>query len=267
MKEENLNPNVASICVLDNKGFLMETKFMKPLNELPKVGEKVVSFYDETFVLYDTMISSVYEGDGQIKTLNETLTASEMFEKMIDGFAELVNVVANSDLEDLTMINRDGFSSVRLMEAALNRIYRTMDSEKNVVFEKKTYLMDEVKNLLNKVSLYVLILGFHYNFGKNFGGWKPKTPLDQRRGDFCIFLKQMKTIVVHQYREDEKLAIRDAIINSDAEDDEKEDAEESFYDYTRLGSPRNLENMINFVSLSYNQIEENVDYFGVKKCD
>lgn len=256
---------ISIIYVLDEHGYLETTKFMKPVEALPNVGEKVVSFYEEEKEFYDAVLS-ISPKDNLIMTVGGLISSPDkMLKEIISDAAKLVNVVANSDFEDWTLQNRDGFSAVRMMEACVEKISELMEDDVQLSYEKKEYSEKEVIDLLNRMTFYIDQVKVFYIQGKLYGDWTPQTKVDDKRIDCLHVLKKMTQCILICSQMELKRTQHEKKMEQATEDWEKEDLENEFYQFVGRSYPSNLEQYLPLISVRYDKIKNDINYFGEKK--
>lgn len=263
MKSLENDVQIAHIDVLDQKGYLTSTKFMKPLSELPSIGSKVLSFYDDEYVLYNAAIEFSYE-EKTIRLLNGSESVESMFIHLIKELSVLVNMIANSTMEDLTLSGYNDFSTVRELEAAVNAAYLVVNKDDVCEFTKQSYTEQEVKDILNSINLKLSMLRCFYSSGFAFGLIQKETTLDKRSSDFIRFFSSAMNVIVANYRMEEKTEEYEKALSLENEEEYRLELEDEYCDFVSSLSTNKISILLSIIGLSYSKIKKDTDYFKEK---
>lgn len=239
------------IFVLNKYGLVEDTKYKEDFSNLPKKGENVNVYYG---------YEAPYFGNiGELSLENKTAVVSgvlhtqeELLEKTMIEYKNVLNMIANSELEDLTIEDREGQSELRLFEDLLFCVTNV-----KFIYNREEFVMENFKESLNTLILYLQAISQIDLFRKITFKESDETQLNKNR-NLLYAVKAISYALTF-----------DIISENGIPDNEESDLEDDEYNEKYFKENNRHHYMIRSIGLLHRSSDcfykSNVDYFGEEK--
>jgi hypothetical protein len=142
--------NVLYIYALNEDDLVYSTKYQKPLNNLPKIGQELINFYDEKIIFFNFETAYLGDSSEELYLKDNKLTNKDnvRLEILLNNAEIFLNTLYNFKNEYIMESFRDDPSVIKAMEYNFKDLFSLYDVDFKIKYSNSKLTKEENISLL-----------------------------------------------------------------------------------------------------------------------